>query len=160
MRQMIALNAADARSRRPVKLASMAQPPNIGRGEKKNKNILLIEKHLAFIQCGMIGAVEVNVDRLDDGKRAMSSPRRVSPRVWRMSLTLSGAWEVSPSVADSTRKEVDSNGVEAACSIGPLIRRNCDVRGRSIYTQSRADCKKILIELNFKRIMNNKTCIT
>jgi hypothetical protein len=52
----------------------MTQPPNTGRGKNKNKNILLIEKHLAFIECGMVGAVEVNVDRLDDGKCAMSSP--------------------------------------------------------------------------------------
>jgi hypothetical protein len=53
----------------------MVQPPSIGRGENKNKNILLIEKHLAFIGCGVVGAVEVDVDRVDDGKRAMASPR-------------------------------------------------------------------------------------
>jgi hypothetical protein len=53
----------------------MAQPPNIGRGENKNKNILLIEKHLAFVECGMVGAVKVDVDSVDDGKYAMASPR-------------------------------------------------------------------------------------
>jgi hypothetical protein len=34
-----------------------------------------IGEHLAFIGYGVVGAVEVNVDRLDDGKCAMSSPR-------------------------------------------------------------------------------------
>jgi hypothetical protein len=39
----------------------------------------LIEKNLAFIGCGMIGVVEVDVDRIDDGKCVMLSlrPRQV-----------------------------------------------------------------------------------
>jgi hypothetical protein len=41
----------------------------------KNKNQLLIGKHLAFIGCDVVGAVEIDVDRVDDGKRAMASPR-------------------------------------------------------------------------------------
>jgi hypothetical protein len=41
----------------------------------KNKNQLLIGKQLAFIGCSVVGAVEVDVDRVDNGKRAIASPR-------------------------------------------------------------------------------------
>jgi hypothetical protein len=42
----------------------------------KNKNQLLIGKHLAFIGCDVVNAVEVDADRDNDGKCAMASPER------------------------------------------------------------------------------------
>jgi hypothetical protein len=89
---------------------------------------------------------------------SVASSQWTSPRVWR--LTPDAERGKSQSVTDSTRMEVDSNGVEAACSFGPLVGQSCDVDGarrgvdsKSIYTQNRADAgpRKLLVEINFRK---------